>query len=357
MDKKPVVYVIGAGVVGLSTALRVLETGLFDVAIFAEVFPTDDKTIKYTSCWAAAIHTSDGSGVFASSALEMETYAVFKDMLAADPDAPLMECTHRFYTEVLNPDVQATIDNFASRYPDKFRVLDSSEYPPATIEKILYGVEFSTIHIDVPHYLRYLFDKVVAAGGKGFRTKIPSLSALLGPHEDLNLEPVPSGNRLSARTPTPAAIINCTGLGALSLGDVLDTDMYPTRGEVLIVHAPWLRAGLAYMAADEHMPYIIPRKSGQVILGGTFQPNDWHPRSRPETVQLIKERGLQVCPELVSPEKRREKAEAGVDVDTSDIEVIEECVGLRPTRKGGIRVETTILEIAGHTVPVVHNYG
>jgi hypothetical protein len=45
------------GVVGLSTAIRALEAG-FDVTIFAEKFPGDEKSIKYTSCWAAANHIS-----------------------------------------------------------------------------------------------------------------------------------------------------------------------------------------------------------------------------------------------------------------------------------------------------------
>jgi D-amino-acid oxidase len=45
------------GVVGLSAAIRALEAG-FKVTIFAETFPGDKKSIKYTSCWAAANHIS-----------------------------------------------------------------------------------------------------------------------------------------------------------------------------------------------------------------------------------------------------------------------------------------------------------
>jgi hypothetical protein len=54
-----------SGVVGLSTAIRVLEAG-YDVTLFAEVFPTDPKTVKYTSFWAGAI-CSPGLGDSLSS--------------------------------------------------------------------------------------------------------------------------------------------------------------------------------------------------------------------------------------------------------------------------------------------------
>ena len=40
------------GVVGLTTALKIQEKGGYHVTIVAEVFPTDPKTIRYTSLWA-----------------------------------------------------------------------------------------------------------------------------------------------------------------------------------------------------------------------------------------------------------------------------------------------------------------
>jgi D-amino-acid oxidase len=40
------------GVVGLTTAVKILETGMYDVTIIAETLPSDPKTIRYTSHWA-----------------------------------------------------------------------------------------------------------------------------------------------------------------------------------------------------------------------------------------------------------------------------------------------------------------
>ena len=42
------------GVVGLTTAVKIQEKGDYDVTIIAESFPTDPKTIKYTSLWAVS---------------------------------------------------------------------------------------------------------------------------------------------------------------------------------------------------------------------------------------------------------------------------------------------------------------
>jgi hypothetical protein len=55
-------------------------------------------------------------------------------------------------------------------------------------------------------------------------------------------------------------------------------------------------------------------------------------------VKLMKEHGIAVCRELLPPSKR-------ADGGTDDLDVIEECVGLRPTRRGGVRVETSWLGV------------
>ena len=41
-----------AGIIGLTTALTLQETGRYNVTILAETFPTDPRTIRYTSHWA-----------------------------------------------------------------------------------------------------------------------------------------------------------------------------------------------------------------------------------------------------------------------------------------------------------------
>lgn len=143
----------------------------------------------------------------------------------------------------------------------------------------------------MPRYLPYLWNRFLSSGGQAFRTTLPSLSALLSEKDRPALEAFPPTSSHAAPIFNPAALINCTGIGALSMGDVLgrlfclytrrylmyfsDTNVYPTRGEVLIIRAPWIHHGSSCYFKDNHLSYVIPRQSGDAILGGTFQPDDW----------------------------------------------------------------------------------
>jgi hypothetical protein len=72
----------------------------------------------------------------------------------------------------------------------------------------------------VPKYLPYLMNRFLALGGRAFRVTLPSLSALL--LEDRPpLTPFPPTSINASPSFDPAAVVNCTGIGALSIGDVL----------------------------------------------------------------------------------------------------------------------------------------
>lgn len=72
-------------------------------------------------------------------------------------------------------------------------------------------------------------------------------------------------------------IINCTGIGAYDLAGVEDKDVYPTRGQTVLVRAPWVKRGITRTGKEGEgiYTYIIPRKSGDVIIGGTAEVGDW----------------------------------------------------------------------------------
>ena len=38
--------------------------------------------------------------------------------------------------------------------------------------------------------------------------------------------------------PSTTLLVNCTGLGSLKLSDIKDTNLYPTRGQTLLVAEP-----------------------------------------------------------------------------------------------------------------------
>lgn len=62
----------------------------------------------------------------------------------------------------------------------------------------------------------------------------------------------------------PDAVVVCTGLGTRFLGGVEDMDLYPTRGQTVVVRAPWVRFGITVADANGKLTYVIPRKSGDV---------------------------------------------------------------------------------------------
>ncbi|KAH8110280.1 D-aspartate oxidase [Phellopilus nigrolimitatus] len=325
------VIILGAGVVGLSTALKVQEKG-HAVMIVAEAFQDDPKSIRYTSHWAGAHHVSIADDDVRQQKMDRETFRTMWEMSEAGKDSE--QCFLRlpqaeYYCEERPGTTSLEV------MPD-FRKLDEKELFPGSVS----GVAFTTLTIDTPVYLKYLLTRFRSQGGRTQRAAVHHISQLAeGAYSD----------KLR-----PAAIIVCTGIGSRALGGVEDKDVYPIRGQTVVLHAPWIRFGRTQSSKDGLWTYIIPRRSGDVIVGGTKTENDWEPNPRPETTADILTRGLALCPEL-SPSYATNPHPTIEDVKPI---IVGEGCGLRPARNGGIRLETDVLEtIAGVKVPVVYNYG
>jgi len=207
------------------------------------------------------------------------------------------------------------------------------------------GETFKSITIDVPIYLQWLMAKFLGSGGQLKRVQVQHiLQAATGAH---------------AREAD--AVVVCTGLGSRFLGGVEDKEMYPIRGQTVLINAPWIKSVRGMDAKEDGLwTYIIPRRSGDVVLGGTKLDNDWHSEPIPEITNGILERCLELCPELVPPEKRIEGKAPSVE-DLKPL-IIEEGCGLRPARKSGLRIEKDYLQIEGmghlsRKIPLVYNYG
>jgi D-amino-acid oxidase len=64
-----------------------------------------------------------------------------------------------------------------------------------------------------------------------------------------------------------------------------------------------------------------------------------------------------VAPELAPPSVREKKPDSELTVDDLLSLVVEAGCGLRPARKGGIRLETEWFARGEDRVPVIFNYG
>lgn len=69
--------------------------------------------------------------------------------------------------------------------------------------------------------------------------------------------------RASAELEPIDALVVCAGLGARILGGVEDQTLYPNRGQVVLLEAPWITE--AFRMSDSiggDQTYVIPRKNG-----------------------------------------------------------------------------------------------
>lgn len=143
--------------------------------------------------------------------------------------------------------------------------------------------------------------------------------------------------------------MNATGLGSLTLEDVRDQSVEPIRGQIVLVRSNVTRCVMdaTQHASPTRSTYIIPRPNsgGQTICGGCYEVGSWERKPDPAMTREILEHCLRRVPELSR------------DGTVEGIEIIRECVGFRPSRRGGPRVERENFTVQGRRVAVVHAYG
>ncbi|CAG8436329.1 3042_t:CDS:2 [Diversispora eburnea] len=281
------VNVVGAGVIGLTTALILQRLG-YKVQIIAEHFP-GDYNINYTSPWAGADWRFEKSQDKKFDKFLESTYKVLSD-LSNEPGTGLKK-------------------------------IPSEDLPPNTKVGLLY----TTVTIDVPKYLHWLFDQFIYAGGATRKVHISHINEAF--EDDVHI------------------VVNCTGICAKTLGGVEDNNVYPTKGQTVSVWAPHVKA--AYYQIDRDViTYIIPRESGEVICGGIKDEYNYTAEPDPKLAEDIIQRCAKLCPQLIAGRS------------TTDLKIMRHNVGRRPSRLGGTRIEVEIKEISnGKTGIICHNYG
>ncbi|KAJ8517652.1 hypothetical protein ONZ45_g5178 [Pleurotus djamor] len=341
MTSKKQIVVVGAGVVGLTTALRLQRTALYQVTIISETLPTDPKTVKYTSHWAGANHVSFEPKGSYKHEIDKETFGVMWDMSAPGSSTEHLFLRIRqremYHNERPRP---SGLDHMPN-----FRYLNPEELPFGAVD----GVTFETITIDTPRYLRYLLAEFLSIGGLIKQATVQHVNQII--EGGINVY----GN--GGPSPSADSIFVCTGLGTRVLGGVEDTTMLPYRGQTVLLRAPWVKQGLT-LSRPDGWAYIIPRRSGDVIVGGTRDADDWYPKARPETTESILTYALAVYPELAPPHLRTPDLPAPT-IEALKPLIIEEGCGFRPGRKAGLRLEVEWFNRVdgGTKIPVVYNYG
>ena len=287
--------VVGAGVVGLTAALGLLDVG------WSVVVVTDRHPTRTTSAVAAAVWFPTLAAPRKHVARwGRDTYRVLLDQSRTGvPGVVMRESLTLYRKPVPRPWWVDGLDNVRPARPDEL---------PATYA---HGLRFSAPLVEMSRYLPWLLALLEERGGRLEQRTLTSLDDVA----DADL------------------VVHSSGLGARRL--LGDLTVVPVRGQVVRVANP----GLHLSVRDEHHPlgraYVHPRRD-DCILGGTFDEGRWDTTPDPRVTASLRRR----CSEIV-PAVR-------------NTEVLEVLVGLRPVRPA-VRLEA---QPATGTMPrVIHNYG
>jgi D-amino-acid oxidase len=274
------VVVVGAGVIGLSCAIRLQQRG-------ARVAVVSPDGPEYTTSWisAAVWYPTKTDGDPRVLRWAASTFEEFTRQAQQGVPGVIMRSTRML--------LRGPTDRpwWAAPVPD-FHCVPVETGSPFTGEW-----RFTVPAVEMGTYLNWQIEQVTAGGGVFLRR---------------NLEQLADVSDLAPLT------VNATGLAARQLAD--DPAVHPIRGRLVIVTNP----GITTSVRDEDDPdgttYVHPR-SQDIVLGGTFEPHEDDLGPDPEVSSAILARCTALVPELAGARR------------------IRDMVGLRPGRTGGIRLE------------------
>jgi D-amino-acid oxidase len=245
----PEVLVVGAGVTGLTCAIRLREAG-----IAADVVAREPPE-RTTSAVAAALW-------YPYRAFPRERVAAWSargfEVLSELAGVPGAGVRMRWGTE-LAP-----------------RTAEDPWWREAvpTFERTAAGYRFAAPVADMSVHLRWLVGRLEGLGGS------LRIAALGGLDEALARAPV---------------VVNCAGLGARELdGDRL---LVPVRGQVVYVEQAGIEEWLLDQADPRRLVYVVPRER-DVVLGGTAEDGAEDARPDRAVAAAIRERCVAALPAL-----------------------------------------------------------
>ncbi|KAL4447951.1 hypothetical protein ABPG75_005170 [Micractinium tetrahymenae] len=313
-DGGPRICVVGGGVIGRTAALRIKQA-LPGAAVTLVAEKYDDTT----SHGAAGLWKPFTLGDTPAEAVNRwggETFRHYMQLYQSADAAAAGTILTSAYQLLLergpDPSWAGIVPGFRHLTPGEL-----AAYDPEGVH--VHGWFYTTFITEGRLYLQWLMGQLAAAGCVMEQRRVESLHELAPAHD---------------------VLVNCAGLGARQL--VGDDSVFPVRGHVLRVRAPWIRHYTNSQCLDSDC-YIIPN-TDTVVIGGTVQKGDSDTAPRDAERAAILDRARRVLPSLAAAE------------------VVREWVGLRPGRPS-VRLELEgmplgqRLEDGRDSIPVVHNYG
>ncbi|ELU16357.1 hypothetical protein CAPTEDRAFT_227776 [Capitella teleta] len=298
------VGVIGAGVVGLSAALRILqEHDGTQVTIYANRFSphtTGDGAAGFWEPYAVG-DTPVGDIV----RWGQETFE-WIERLAQSEEAKesgtfYVSSCHIYHEHVEDPIWKDTVHGFRRMTGNELL-----HYPGHTC-----GFAYTTVMSEGCRYVKWLTKRCKTLGAIFIQKEISDL-AEVSSHD---------------------IVVNCSGLGAREL--VGDASVFPIKGQIITTKAPWIKHCLNF---DDEGVYMLVG-SQNVYIGGSSEKGNEDPTPDPDQSKRIWNDITRLVPSLCGAER------------------VGEWGGLRPGRPQ-VRLEAEEVSLTnGEILKVIHNYG
>lgn len=204
--------------------------------------------------------------------------------------------------------------------------------------KPISGFSFKTISLNPSIYLNYLQSQL--------KQHQPNLNFIH--HKLISIHEAFDGIQ-SLNLPSSNLVINTSGLGSLNLEGVQDHQLYPIRGQMVLInpHQP-----LRFSTRDQSKEtYIISRPSlsypEEVVLGGCYQAHNFDLSVDQSLRSYILNEAIKIRPDL------------SLDGTVKGLKILGDIVALRPGRLNGPRLEAESINLSGSSdsKTVIHCYG
>ncbi len=297
------VWVIGAGVIGLTSAIALAEGGHRVRVVSRDAPAATTSAVAGGLCWPYRIRPYERAVRWS-----VRSFEVLAELAHRPQETGARMVTGTMASASTDP--SAGDDGLAAWYDavPGLRQAVADELP----EGCASGWRARTPLVDMPAHLRYLERRLATAGGVVERREVHSLD---------------EAGRAAA------VVVDCSGLGARSL--VPDREVHPVQGQLVIVANPGVREW--FVAAESgaaDTAYALPQPYG-LVLGGTARENAWSREPDPAVADAIVARCARYFPEVARAR------------------VLAHKVGLRPARPS-VRLEAE--RLPGGAL-CVHNYG
>ncbi|KAL3873312.1 hypothetical protein ACJMK2_036446 [Sinanodonta woodiana] len=307
--KKQQICVIGAGIMGLSSALHIQEIcPESDVTIIADKLSPNTTSDVSAGFWMPHLVGSTPPEKIRS--WSQSTWDHMTTLAHSKQASELGACLVSGY--LLSP-VKLDLPFYSDQ------VLGFREATQKEITKFpgaKYGFFYTTVMIEVRRYLPWLMKRFKERGGKVQQRKLSSLTELSGQYE---------------------IVVNCPGVQARQL--VGDKSVESVRGQIIRVRAPWLKTFLTVTNENPDFldAYVFPGAQ-EVVLGGIAQVGDWDLQHRKVDREYLWKKCTTLLPSL------------------QNAEMVKDWTGLRPVRTS-VRLEVEYLPLGDRSMTIVHCYG